>query len=425
MRPGHERGYLLPDGGVCRSAPACRPLEARSATGGWLRVSYQTRSATISTPDRLGHGARFALAVLYISVNLPFAFKYPQRAGGYGLLAAVLYVAFAAALWLAGPRLARACARRDRSGWGFAAVTACVAITLALVMTRFDPEALRVTRYPAIREWLDHLLHGRFPYASAVLPSSFPVLFLIALPFHAIGEAGFLQIAAFVAFAWACHRAARSHPETAWFALGLLLAAPLFLYEIVTRSELFSNMTLVLLLLSWLEGTTRPAATPWRGIAAGLLLSTRGIVGLAYAVFLPWRFREERRSGIVMAAWCLATFVATLVPFILWDAQRFARFGPFAIQLSYIPKPLLAGVFAAAIAWGSLARSVLQVWLGIVWILFGVIAALFGWSVALQGWTYVLVQENFDISYFAFAHTFLIWVVARFSSRESGVASSS
>jgi len=386
------------------------------APGGCLRAPYPMRSATIPTPERLGHGTRFALAALYIAVNLPFAFKYPQRAGGHGLLAAALYVAFATALWLAGPRLARACARRDRSGWGFAAIAACAAIALALVMTRFDPEALRVTRYPALREWLDHLLHGRFPYASAVLPSSFPVLFLIALPFHAIGELGLLQIAAFGAFAWACHRTARAHPETAWFALGLLLAAPLFLYEVVTRSELFSNMTLVLLFLAGLEREARPAATPWRGIAAGLLLSTRGIVGLAYAVFLPWRFRNERRSGAILAAWCVATFVATLVPFILWDAHRFAQFGPFAIQLSYIPKPLLVGVFAVAIAWGGLARSVLQAWLGIVWILFGVIAALFAWSVALQGWTCVLVQENFDISYFAFAHTFLIWVVARFGA---------
>ncbi len=374
------------------------------------------RSATIPTPERLGHGARFALAALYIGVNLPFAFKYPQRAGGHGLLAATLYVAFATALWLVGPRLARGCARRDRSGWGFAAVAAAAAIALALVMTRFDPEALRVTRYPAIREWLDHLLHGRFPYASAVLPSAFPVLFLIALPFQAIGDLGLLQIAAFGAFAWACRRAARAHPETAWFALGLLLAAPLFLYEVVTRSELFSNMTLVLLFLAGIEGRARPGTTPWRGIAAGLLLSTRGIVGLAYAVFLPWRYRNDRRSGAVVAAWCVATFVATLVPFLLWDARRFAQFGPFAIQLSYIPTPLLAGVFAVAIAWGWLARSVLQAWLGIVWVLFGVIAALFAWSVALQGWTYILVQDDFDISYFAFAHTFLIWVVARFGA---------
>jgi hypothetical protein len=409
---------------VCARAPASKPTAARRATGGCLRASYPIRSATISTPERLGPVARFALAALYIAVNVPFAYKYPQRAGGHGLLAAALYVAIAGALWLAGPRLAQACARRDRGGRGFAVVAACAALALALVMTRFDPESMRVTRYPAIRDWLDHLLRGHFPYASAVLPSSFPVLFLIALPFHAIGNLGLLQIAAFGAFAWACHRAARAHPETAWFALGLLLAAPLFLYEVVTRSELFSNMTLVLLLLAGLEGEVRPAVTPWRGIAAGLLLSTRGIVGLVYAVFLPWRFRDDRRSGIVLTAWCVATFVATLVPFILWDARRFAQFGPFAIQLSYIPKPLLAGVFAVAIAWGGLARSALQTWLGIVWILFGVIAALFVWSVALQGWTCVLLQENFDISYFAFAHTFLIWVVARFGApaREPGAA---
>ncbi len=374
------------------------------------------RSATIPTPERLGRGARFALAGLYVAANVPFAYKYPQRAGGHGLLAAALYVAFAATLWLAGPRLARACARRDRGGRGFAVVATVAAIALALLMTRFDPESLRVTRYPAIREWLGHLLHGRFPYASAVLPSAFPVLFLVALPFYLLGDLGLLQVAAFAAFAWACHRAARAHPETAWFALGLLLAAPLFLYEVVTRSELFSNMTLVLLFLAWIERDARPAAAAWRGIAAGLLLSTRGIVGLAYAVFLPWRYRGDLRAGAVTAAWCAVTFLATLAPFVLWDARRFAQFGPFAMQLQYIPRPLLAGVLAAALAWGGLARSALQAWLGVVWILFGVIAALFAWSVALQGWNYILVQDDFDISYFAFAHTFLVWVVARFGA---------
>lgn len=366
--------------------------------------------------DRLGRGTRFALAALYVAANVPFAYKYPQRLGGHGLIAALVYVVFAATLWLEGPRLARACARRDPRGRGFFAVVALVAVGLVLLLSRFDPDALRVTRCPAIREWLGHLLHGRFPYASAVLPSAFPVLFLVALPFHLLGDVGLLQVAAFVAFAWTCRRAARAHPETAWLALGLLLAAPLFVYEVVTRSELFSNMTLVLLLLAWLEAERRPATLAWRGVAAGLVLSTRGIVGLAYAALLPWRHRDDRRAGIVLAALAAVTFLATLAPFALWDAERFARFGPFAMQMQYAPKPLLAGAFVAALAWGALARSSLQAWLGVVWVLFGVIAALFAWSVATQGWTYILVQDDFDISYFAFAHTFLVWVVARFGA---------
>jgi len=225
-RPDRERGARLPVGRE-RERAGRGPTAARRATGDRRRAPNPTRSAIIPTPERLGRGTRLALAALYLTANLPFAFKYPQRAGGHGLLAAGLYAAFVTALWLAGPRLARACARRDRAGWGFAAVTAGAAIALALLMTRFDPEALRVTRYPAIREWLGHLFHGRFPYASGVLPSAFPVLFLVALPFHAIGDLGFLQIAAFAAFAWACRRAARAHPQTAWFALGLLLSAPL------------------------------------------------------------------------------------------------------------------------------------------------------------------------------------------------------
>jgi hypothetical protein len=280
-------------------------------------------------------------------------------------------------------------------------------------MSRFDPDVIRVSRAPAIHEWLERALRGEFPYASAVMPSSFPFLFVLALPFDRMGDVGWLQMVALPAFATLCWKASGELHHRAWMALGMLLAAPLFAYEVVTRSELFSNMTLLVAVLALLERRPLPLGSVGLGIVAGLVQSTRGIVGLAYVLFGCWRFKPEPRAGIVFASAAAITFVATWLPFALWDPDRFARFGPFAIQASYIPAWLIVVFALLAAGLGLTARSAEQAHARVAIVMFAVVGVLFVQAVVTQGWSYVLLEDHFDISYFAFGHTTLLFGVAR------------
>jgi hypothetical protein len=358
---------------------------------------------------------RIALAALYVGANVPFAFKYASRAGADGAIAAWVYAALALALWWGAPAVARATSRRDRRGRLYAGLAVAAAAALAVMMLRFDPGAIRVTRAPAIEQWLDRLLAGEFPYADDARPSSFPVWFLIALPFRLAGDVGWMQIAAFLAFAALCRRLAGLDPARAWTAMALLAASPLFLFEVATRSDLFANTTFVIAILLALEpDPSRPAARWLAPVAAGIALSTRGIFALALAVLLPWRHRSRPAAGVAPAAIVAATFAATLVPFLLWDAGRFLGDGPLAIQLSYAPRWLVAALGVAGVALGATAPTARRAWLAVALLLYAAIACVFVYSVAAEGWRTVLLGDTFDISYFAFGQTALLAWLAQY-----------
>lgn len=363
---------------------------------------------------------------LYAFINLLFVLKYSARVGIDGGVAGASYLAAVALLAWARRRVAAwAFARRLSAPAYWAAVT-LVALTLLALMRQFDPAAIRVTRYVAIHDWLTQLLHGDFPYASTVNPSAFPFLFACALPFYLAGDLGLLQIAAFFGFAWVCLRASRGSRPLALGSVLLLAVSPLFLFEVVVRSELTTNMILVLLLLSRVElltgdevggraGASGPGAHP-RGleaVAAGLLLSTRGIVVLVYALAFTAVFRRRLAAGAGFALIAVLAFAATLVPFLWWDAGRFMSSGPFAIQLSYLPLPLVLAALAIAVAIGARTGTWRDLHRWVALLLFAVVAAPFSFAVVTLGWQRVLGGDRFDISYFAFAHAFAIGALAR------------
>jgi hypothetical protein len=367
---------------------------------------------------------RLGLAALYLGVNAPFVYKYVQRSGHDGLAACLAYAVFAIVLVGWGPVLSATLARRTRAA-GFWILVAIAAAALLAIQSRFDPAAIRVTRAPAIEEWLSRLLSGRFPYASSTHPSSFPAWFLIAWPFRALGDVGWIQVAAFVAFAALCRSGSRDAPDRAWTAIALLLASPLFLYEVATRSELFANTTLVLAALLLVE---RARSLPGRiaaGVVTGIALSTRGIAGLVCAVLFPWIFRRRPGEGVVAGLIALATFAATLLPFVLWDPARFRSDGPFAIQSSYAPGWLLAALLATGVVVGARAASARAAWWSVALLLFAAVGSVFVYSIVTEGWNAVLLDDRFDISYFAFGQTAMLYAVARFGveSDRHGAAS--
>src|SRR5206468_3426717 len=106
-------------------------------------------------------------------------------------------------------------------------------------------------------------------------------------------------------------------------------------------------------------------------------------------------------------------FGATWLPFAIWDPERFARYGPFAIQASYAPWPWLVACGVLTVILGLRSRSAEAAYGSVALVLFGLISALFLRAVFEHGWTNVLLHDRFDISYFAFAQTFLLYGLAR------------
>ncbi len=173
---------------------------------------------------------------------------------------------------------------------------AFLAILFVFLMFHFDPQKIRVGRYPAMYDWITRFFNSEFPYAPHAKPSGFPFLFVIAMPFYLLGDLGFFQIFSFLIFAALVHLRHHQKSINRFRCIFLLIASPIFLYEIVVRSDLFSNMVMVMLYLAMLETLSRRAgnmALYFLGIIGGLVLSTRGVVLLIYICVLGYFFRRQ------------------------------------------------------------------------------------------------------------------------------------
>lgn len=350
-------------------------------------------------------------AVIYIFINALFVWKYAADYLQYPLMLSLIYIVIitiAIYLTLRGHRVNLSKSVQNKIYFSVVFLSACV---LTIIMLQFDPARIAVGRYPAMYEWITRLLSGEFPYASSANPSGFPFLFILAIPFYILGDLGFFQIFSFLVFALVIHLSCSKNDLSRFRSILLLIAAPIFLFEIVVRSDLFSNMVMVMLylLVFQLYGRERRSIFPvLLGLAGGLLLSTRGVVFIIYIIFFIFMVRENRfRYGLFISS-MLAGFILTLAPFLIWDAKHFVESGPFAIQLSYIPVWVFILSIIASIACGLGIKTLKSIYTSISVMLFGIVLIAFVLSIINFGLTESVLGDRFDISYFSFCLPFLL-----------------
>lgn len=356
-----------------------------------------------------------------------FVMRYSPRAGVSPFLAVSAYALFFAALvWVS-----RALVRRSDAGGesgtrpvlprlpllplflGFALFLAA----LVVIYMRIEPEALQIDRWSALDHFWNALSRGEYPYHSrshlGSFISGFPGLFVLALPFWLLGDVGLLQFASLAAFFWLSICVFRRAGRVA-FLLALLAGTPVFAYEMIVRSDLFSNMVVIAWVLYLTGKVVRSGDCGiWRlaGLAAvwGLLLSTRGVViiPLTLAGFSLVRGRGLGR-GALFGAMAAVFFAATLIPFYLWDPVFFADKNPYFVQSGYIPGWALAIVLLTTAGIGWSGRSATQLFAATGLLLFATVFGCFLLAVVRTGFVHVLWENGFDISYFALPMPFLL-----------------
>jgi hypothetical protein len=171
-------------------------------------------------------------------------------------------------------------------------------------------------------------------------------------------------------------------------------------------------MALVIIALVIAERYPDKERIDWRFITVAVLLgfalSTRAIVGIIIAAYLCYRFRGSIKQGIVFAILVALAFALTLLPFILWDAERFLAFGPFSVQGRFLPTPLVLLALLAAITGGWKARDFHTLLFIIGTLLFTIVFIAAAFSLINDGIRSMLFNNQFDISYFVFCVPFLL-----------------
>lgn len=365
--------------------------------------------------DRTSHG-NIWLACIYIFINVLFVWKYAHDRIQYPLILSLIYIVIIAIVLFLVLRDYRTDLSANIQNRIYFSIVAFFACALTIIMFQFDPGKIAVGRYPAMYEWITRLLSGEFPYASSVNPSGLPFLFIVAIPFYLLGDLGFFQIFSFLVFGFITYKESGKSDLFKFRTTLLLITAPIFLFEIVVRSDLFSNMVIVIFYLVIFRSYNRNGgyiSPVLLGVAAGLLLSTRGVVFIIYIVFFLFMIREHRFKYGLFIVSMLAGFAITLAPFLIWNADYFIASGPFAIQLSYIPGWVFVISIIASVICGLTIRSLRAIYTSIAIVLFGVVFIAFVISLLNFGLTESVLGDRFDISYFSFALPFLLLSLAR------------
>ncbi|MFZ2096038.1 MAG: hypothetical protein WAV05_05300 [Anaerolineales bacterium] len=283
----------------------------------------------------------------------------------------------------------------------------------AILFVSFSPETSRVSRLTAMNEWIDRLLAGKYPWSLSVQfdPSGLPFLFIMAMPFYFLGNIGYLEVIGIILL-WVALFTIYTEPRARWLPFSALVLLPMFYYEVIVRSELLFNLTLiiVLVLLSERYLDVRKMNIQFFGLAIlfGLGLSTRTIVGLVYAGYYVYKFRQQIWHGILFSMFTLVIFGLTLLPFIIWNPNVFFTEGPFFVQFLHLPLTL-AGLFVIIIvllAWKALNLREVIFFEGIL--LFVIVTVAFLSKVAEVGVNSAVLKDGFDITYFIFSVPFFL-----------------
>jgi len=363
------------------------------------------------THDRTVFLNNIVLIIIYGLINSLFFYKY----SGLPYLPALLYLCLVTGFAVLILRLkgAKAASFLRFNRWIYFAVVFMMAVLLTLLMMHYDPKPIHGGRYPAIYDWITRLIHGDFPYGSSSAPSGLPFLFILAMPFYFLGNLGLIQIISFLIFCVLIYFRYKNNTLSRFRVLLLLVSAPAFLYEVVVRSELFSNMAAAMSYLAVFEAYNRKAGLLMfilLGIAGGLVLSTRVIVFVIYLPFFIFFFiRQKQFLRYSLFALSMGiSFILTLVPFIFWDFHKFMDYGPFSIQMSYLPAwvSVLFLVLLVYLAWRVKHLRSLYTWIAVM--LFVIVVTSFIIAIVKHGWYSCVFQDRFDISYFCFTLPFLL-----------------
>lgn len=355
-------------------------------------------------------------ATLFLLINVLFIDKYSLRFTEWHWLFDIIYLVAGAGLigltvWL-----------QKQEGpfrillWVGIAVYTIVAIC---VQYSIDPMSLQVDRWSAIHHFLDNLFQGIYPYAAQThlggYGSPFPIWQLLHIPFYLLGNVGLSFFAVLVFFLYTLSRC--ESYRTAFIALLWIICSPAINYEVVVRSDLFTNFMLMCAICEWLryKNVSLDAHLYSIAILAGLCSSTRfaAVIPLAFLYgfsFLKLDFRKQ----LGFASTTIGIFALTFAPFAIWDIDQmlFFQYNPFVLQTRQGGSIAFLLFTIVAIGWTLYQKDHLQHYFlhtgGLLMILVVIAFA----STMIRTGNYYLYSSQYDITYFNMTLPFYLCAIA-------------
>ncbi len=354
-----------------------------------------------------------SLAILLI-VNLMFSFKYLSRLTDYGLYVSIFLVFLQLTVFKLTSKISISDHSKKNISFFFLFALVCL-ISVSHFMIPL--ESLNVDRWSVISSFLTELFNGNYPYyAKSHLgnyPGPMPVYFLIAAPFYIIGELSILSTLGYFLITLLFIKKVKQLAN-AEFLLFYLFTSFFLLWEITTRSNIFTYtlLTLIVLLEFSKLDTQNIRKFICVAVLTGLLLSTRSVYILPYIIFfLSTLLRKEIsfRLFVLFTSISIAAFAASFIP-ILWGYKdEFFVINPFIIQSTFlIPKLYTLLFILISMMLSFFVKSIKDKVFYSGLSLFIAILIYSTYHVYNFGFHESLIESRVDISYFIFCVPFHI-----------------
>lgn len=356
---------------------------------------------------------------IFLMVNFLFALKYIARISPYYASLSLGIVSFYLLFWLKRETIIKKIP-------GLKKLTIFILSTFLLfgliIFKLIDVESLNVDRWSVITSFWDNYFKGDYVYLAKSnvgnYPGPMPFYFILALPFYFLKELGLLSLMGAIAFYYFLEKTVKPNPVNHIVLLLSLISLP-YLWEVVCRSNVFFNGTIVLAVLVFFnnQNTFNAKKAILTGSLIGLVLSTRNVFVIPFIIAFVYAMKSKKitlKETLLIGIATVIAFGITFVPFIWNHFDAFLTMNPFIIQSSFLMpfKFTLFFIFTAFIA-GLYCKTENEVYLYSGIVLFCTIAFYFIYWIYLLGYQKTFVDSFADISYFILCLPFALYYLVK------------
>lgn len=356
--------------------------------------------------------------LIIVFVNLLFLIKYVERVTDFYIPISLIILVGYYLIYHFRKRLALQVKTKNRIFY----VLIFGYILLSIILFNLIPQStLNVDRYSVITSFWDSFLSGEYAYAAKShqgnYPGPMPFYFLLAFPFYLIGELGYFSLFGIIVFSVGL-KYSKIPIDNQISGLLLVLLSAFYMWEIISRSNIFLNSSLLLLSILFFMDSLKMDRNKHilvHGVLIGLLLSTRNVFLIPYIVLFLYLLKNKRygltdilKIGVLVSV----TFAMTFLPFVINHLHSFLEINPFIVQSSFL-MPAWLSLICIALTFVSFfwikQKNEIFFLSGIF--LFVTILMYFIYQIGINGFQNALYGSKTDISYFILCIPFLLYFV--------------
>ncbi len=351
----------------------------------------------------------------FLVINFIFAVKYLSRVSSYFLIFSGLIIIFYLLIWFKKVEITSLLMQLKLS----TKVFMFLYFTFSMALLYFVPkESLNVDRWSVISSFWQNYFHNEYVYAAKSFdgnyPGPMPFYFLLALPFYLIGELGLFSFLGILVFFFLIKK--RNNSLVNNTILLLFIATSLFyIWEIYTRSNIFTNGSLILLSIIFFFEKYKKGlhSNLIFGVLIGLMLSTRNVFVIPYMITFVFALKTKKidlKNTFYLGVIALSIFSLTFLPFVWNHFEDFKLMNPFIIQSSFLMPlqfSLLFIFLAFCLSFFCQEETDVYFYSGLS--LFFTILFYFGFVIFNSSFKIAFYESKADISYFILCMPFFIY----------------